>query len=340
MTDNLSIRENKDMKCNRLVWSAVITASLTGSLLLGALPAKAGVVANWRFENGPADAQMAHLSGANGVWSPDVADSSGNGNALSVWTGDSWAGYAYKSDVPFSTVPQSGAPNHYSVKNTGGLPGMWCNTLEAWTPSAFTIEASFKPEWGGWRTIVGRDSKGAGTQGGADGNASALYFQIQPDNRVAITYQDVAGYSHSAVSAAGIIQGFDYPSDPNGLTGKWYSMAGVSDGAMLSLYLNDIASGTGYQMVAQVGLGGSPNTAFTPGTGSGGDWQAGNFSVGRGMYNGGHGDRAYGFIDEVRLTDGALRPDQFIGSPVPEPGTCTLLVMGGLALIRRRKTAR
>jgi hypothetical protein len=329
------------MKCNRLVWSAVISVSLSGSLLLGALPAKAGTVANWRFENGPADAQMTHVSGANGVWSADVADSSGNGNALSVWTGDGWGGYAYKADVASPTVPQTGAANNYSVKNTGGAPGMWNNTLRSWSPSGFTIEASFKPERGGWRTIVGRDSKGAGTQGGADGNASALYFQIQPNNNVAITFQDVSGYQHTAFSAPGLIQGFDWPSDHDGLTGKWYRMAGVSDGAMLSLYLDDVAAGTGYQLVAQTDmtLKGSPNTAFTPGVGTGGDWTAGDFSVGRGLYNGGHGDRAYGFIDEVRLSDSALSRDHFLGSPVPEPSSCALAIVGGLTLLRRRRKA-
>lgn len=330
------------MKCNQMARSAVFSASLAGLLLLGAVTANAATIANWRFEQGPADGQMAHLSGSNGVWSPDVADSSGNGNALSVWTGDGWAGYAYKSDVPFSTVPQTGEANHYSVKNTGGYPGMWCNTLRGWTPSQFTVEASFKPEWGGWRTIVGRDSKGAGTQGGADGNASALYFQIQPDNRVAITYTDVAGFSHTAVSAAGLIQGFDYPSDNNGVTGKWYSMAGTSDGSKLSLYLNDIASGLGYQLVAQTDmtLSGSGNTAFTPGIGSGSDWTAGDFSVGRGLYNGGHGDRAYGFIDEVRLSDTALTKGQFISSAVPEPSSCALALMGGFTLFLRRRRTR
>jgi hypothetical protein len=313
--------------------------SLATTFILGAASASAATQAYWRFESGPADAQMAHLSGVNGLWSADVSDSSGNGNALSVWTGDAWGGYAYKTDVPAATVAQTGAANNFSVKNTGGNPGMWNNTLRTWTPSAWTIEASFKPEWGGWRTIVGRDSKGAGTQPGADGNASALYFQIQPDNRVAVTFQDVMGYQYSAVSAAGLIQGFDWPSDPNGLTGKWYSMAGVSDGTTLSLYLNDMASGLGYQLVAQASLTaqGSANTALTAGVGSGGDWMAGDFTVGRGMYNGGHGDRAFGFIDEVRLSQGALDPSQFLA--VPEPASAALVLFGGLLMFSSRRRA-
>ncbi len=314
----------------------------TAAALMACTPlAGAATVAHWRFEEGPADAQMPHVSGANGVWSADVADASGNGNALSVWTGEDWAGYAYKADVAAPIVPPAGLENSFSVKNTGGYPGMWNNTLRTWTPSAFTIEATFKPETGGWRTIVGRDSLGAGTQPGADPLASALYFQVQPDNNVAITFQDVMGFQYTAVSAPNAVQGFAFSTDPDGLTGKWYSLAGVSDGETLSLYLNEIATGTGYHLVAQTDLTaqGSANTALTAGLGSGGDWTAGDFTVGRGMYNGGHGDRAYGFIDEVRLSDGALTPDQFLFA-IPEPSTFALVLLGGLTLLFRRRMAR
>lgn len=329
------------MKNTHRVFAAVFALSAAGSLLCGVLPASAATVAYWRFDDGAANAQMTHVGGVNGVWSPDVADVSGNGNALSVWTTDAWAGYAYRADVAAPTIPQTGAANTLSVKNTGSYPGMWNNTLRTWSPSAFTIETAFKPETGGWRTLVGRDSQGAGTQPGADANAAALYFQIQPDNNVGITFQDVSGFQYTAFSAANAVQGFAYPSDPEGLTGKWYAMAGVSDGKLLSLYLNDLAAGTGYQLVAQTDLTlqGSPNTALTPGLGSGSDWVAGDFSVGRGLYSGGHGDRAYGFIDEVRLSEGALTPDQFLFA-VPEPSVIALAAFGGLLLSLRRRAAR
>jgi hypothetical protein len=321
------------MKHGRIFSLAVCCTSLA-SLLILCTSALAATTAYWRFEQGPANGQMVHQSGVDGVWSADVPDSSGNGNALSVWTSDSWAGYAYRSDLPSSTIPQTGAANNYSVKNTGGLPSMWNNTLQGWTPSAWTIEASFKPETGGYRTIVGRDSQGAAA---VDPNLSALYFQIVPGDAVAIKFADVSGIWHEAVSAAGAVQGFNFSSDPTGLTGHWYDMAAVSDGTLLSLYLN---SGSGYNLVAQTDMAGSSaNTTLTAGVGSGSDWTAGDFSVGRGLYGGGHTDRAYGFLDEVRLSDGALSTSQFLFS-VPEPGTLTLGLLGGLPLFARRLARR
>ena len=156
---------------------------------------------------------------------------------------------------------------------------------------------------------------------GGDANLSALYFQLAPGDAVAIKYCDVSGVWHEAVSAPGAVQGFDWPSDHDGLTGHWYSMAAVSDGTLLSLYLN---SGSGYNLVARTDMStsGSADTALTAGLGSGSGWTAGDFSVGRGLYNGGHTDRAYGFIDEVRLSDVALLTNGLLFA-VPDPPSIT-----------------
>ncbi len=73
------------------------------------------------------------------------------------------------------------------------------------------------------------------------------------------------------------------------------------------------------------------------GTTSGGDWHAGGWSVGRGLYGGGHTDRGYGFIDDVRISDGALAPSQLLAVPEPASIFLLMLVGYGAAIYRRRQ---
>ena len=266
----------------------------------------AAPLAYWRFDQGPAGTPVLKPFGA--------LDSSGNGYDLDPWSQGGWAGFVYRSAVAMPTIPLTGAANNFSIKNDGDLPGMATDSADAirWvTPAAFTIEAFFKPEAGGHRTLVGRDSQGATTSNAA---LSALYFKINPADSVEIVFGDVSGYWHVAASADGLIQGFTFDGDPDGLLGNWYYMAAVSDGSVLSLYVANITAGTGLQLVAQTDmtLSGSPNTALTAGAGDGADWDAGNWSVGRGLYNGKHTDRAYGYIDEVRISNTALETTQFL----------------------------
>jgi hypothetical protein len=156
-----------------------------------------------------------------------------------------------------------------------------------------------------------------------------------PDNVLAIKFCDVAGYWHEAISAVQAFTSFDFPTNPDAIDVPWYSMAAVSDGSTLSLYLRDVTAQGSWNLIAQTDmtLSGSANTALTMGTGDGGDWNAGDWSVGRGLWNGGHVDRAYGFIDEVRISDSALSVGEFL---VPEPMTLALLGLGGLLLRRKR----
>ena len=289
-----------------MILQRIQTAGIAALLMAGAAQAQAATEAYWRFEAGPVDTNVVHLAGDNAgnTWSADIPDVSGNGNDLSAWITGGCCGYAYRSDVATGTIAATGAANNFSVQNTGGGPGMFTGdtAIKTITPTAFTVEASFKLENGGYRTIVGRDSTDV-----ADVNRelAAVYLQALPGNALAIKYADQDGYFHEAISPTGALNTFAFP---NSAEGDWYHAAGVSDGSKLSLYLANATQGTGYQLIAQVDLlaSGSTNTAMAIPAGDGGDWNAGNWTVGRGMFNGGHGDRAYGLIDEVRISSNAV----------------------------------
>lgn len=292
---------------NQLLYLAAIIILITAQ-------SQAATLAHWRFEAGPADTNVQH-GAASGVYNPDIEDVSGNGNHLSVWSTGGNAGYGYRADVAGAIIPLTGQANTLSVRNTGGLPAMWCSAdaLQTVSPAMFTIEATFKLENSGTahRTFLGRDSRGTAT---SNSSLAAVYFQLMPNNTLAFKYCDISGYWHEAVSTSSIVTGFDYGTNPTAQGVPWYSASAVSNGSTLSLYLKEHGVDMSYRLVAQADLtaGGSPNTAMTAGAGDGGDWDAGDWTVGRGLYNGNHGDRAYGFIDEVRISDTALTPAEFL----------------------------
>lgn len=292
-------------------------------LMLVSISASAKTVAYWRFEAGPAGTNIQHGAAA-GVYSPDVLDVSGNGNHLAVWTSSQWQ---YRANVPYATVPNTGEANLYSVKNVTSYPSLWNKSLATWEPAQWTIEATFKAENngtnGGWKTIVGRDSRGIPMMGeNTNGDLAALYLQTtdSPARGLAIKFIDKAGYWHSAEAGPDAYVGFNYSSDPDGNNAPWYSIAATSDGRWLRLYLyNHSQPQNGYVKIAETDMTvvnpGSTNTALNKGAGDGSDWDAGDITVGRGMYAGGHGDRFYGYIDEVRLSDKALKPSEFLMAP-------------------------
>ena len=104
---------------------------------------------------------------------------------------------------------------------------------------------------------------------------------------------------------------------------RWYHLAGVREGTgagAVRLYVDGNLAGSAS----------SAHTALTSGQ---------EFSVGGANVTGGppgsFGRAVNGYVDEVRLSWGALDPDEFLN--VPEPATMLLLSLGGAALIRRRR---
>jgi hypothetical protein len=276
---------------------------------------RAATVAYWRFEAGPADTNVQRPEGVSDyTFSPDVPDVSGNGNHLAVWTTGGGCGFAYRADVPLTLIPQTWMSNNFSIQNTGNWPAAYTKS-ESSAPvgidiegedtfAQFTIEAFYKcTTTSKNQTFVGRDGRNVST---ATPDRAALYFQLWGGTRVAIQFADVAGYWHEASSPANSVQ-----------TNRWYYYAAVSDGATLSLYMADVEAGGELQLVAQTDMtaSGSPNTTLAKGTTNGDDWHAGGWSVGRGLWAGGHTDRALGFIDEVRISNTALNVNQLLYSP-------------------------
>jgi len=320
------------MKNNLVILSTIVL------LALGMGQAARGeTVAYWRFEDGTAGEDVLHVADAANTFSADILDVSGNGNHLSAWNTGGCCGYRYSDDVGLNMISGTGEANNLSVKNTGGGPGMFTNSavslpsgvdIDTMTPSAFTIEASWKFENGGYRTVVGRDAQNVATD---DGALAALYFQARPGNALGILFVDVAGNVHEAFSAPDIYQGFNFNEDPNGLNAQWHHLVGVSDGTTLKMYVNN-------ELVASTPII-SDDPRLAVGTTSGNDWHAGGWSVGRGLHNGGHTDRGYGFIDEVRISNHALHPSEFLFAVVPEPTTAALLMFGMLAIIPRTRKA-
>lgn len=274
------------------------------------------VAAHWRFETGPAFGDVLH-AGSDGAFNGTTADASGNGNSLSAWSQGGYAGFAYRNDRPAQLLPQDGRTNRFSIKNTGAYPAMFTRAAasvpsginaDAMTPREFTVEAFYKPEANGaYRTVVGRDARNVAT---GNPDLAALYLQVRPDDSVGMTFTDVSGYTHSAFSPPGWLYGFNFATDPEGTNAVWYHLAGVSDGDTLKVYVNN-------RLVALTDLtsSGSPDRALVVGTTSGADFTPGAWTVGRGLYAGGHTDRAYGFIDEVRICSSALTPGQFLAAP-------------------------
>lgn len=263
-------------------------------------------MAYWIFEEGTVNTNASAVDVA-GAYSGTVPDLSGNGYHASPWWSDS---YVYRADTASSTVPQTGAANLLSVQNGNTVPSISTTgtDLAAWNPASWTIEAAFK--WDGtggyFKTIVGRDGNNAG--------AAPLYIS-QRGTALAVEYADLTDSRWSVESG---------PSEV--IAGHWLALAAQSDGAVLSLYVKDITAGNAaYRLLGTQDLSSSTNPALSSGSGDGGDWNAGDFSFGRGLYDGGHTDRFFGHIDDVRFSTAALTPNQFLYSTPAPPAAPTSL---------------
>ena len=239
----------------RFRWLAVL------AILIPA--ARGDTIAYWRFED--RSGQM-------------VADVSGNDN-----TGLLSGGVTFSNLVPFSTVPQTGATDQYSLvfDGTGAVTIPDSSSLRP--NSGFTAEAWIYTPAGGW-VILGKQFQG--------GYNNSFQLEIRPEGLLRFQLTDTANRA-SIITA------------PRPTLNSWHHVAGEWDGSSMRLLLDGVevaaapfAGPIGYD--ANSVLIGADNDAVL------GGGPACCFLV--------------GLIDEVRLSDVALRPQSHDHAP-PKPDT-------------------
>ena len=266
------------------------------------------VVAYWRFEDQPVGTLMADTK-ANSIGLRGTVDSSFNGNDLFTHTPGNKPGFS--AEVPAGTIPQSGKPNRGCLDNTE--PPDSVRTRDAYTHSAFshaspidiqqiepaqwTIEASVRVKQFSHRTqtFVGRDA-GPPHSGALEKLPPRLAFQLTNEGRFAVRFFDALDRSHEAVASHFTVE-----------ENKWYNLAAVSNGRTLLLYA-DAQDGRGYRLLVKTNLPDTGSTAL------GKRSEQAEWSIGRGKVDGDPGEWFQGWIDEVRISDIALDPSEFLFS--------------------------
>jgi hypothetical protein len=268
--------------------------------------------AYWRFEEGT---EFSRVTPRNS----DVVLDSINDNDLRAFQCDSCgqggtpidAAPTYVSTVP-PTALQSGLPNNLALDfipnqdlfasdqdiNNGIIaPG-----------GGFTVEAAFQVNsLVAFQGIVAKEGRPAlGKLGGVFiENLPTFVLKVRGDNgRLQVEQWDGGAVTSPAdnpqVSSLAALA-----------TGQWYYAAAVSTATTLSLYLNS-NDGNGYVLQGTTPLtGGALYQGDDP---NNPDWDR-PWTVGRAEFGGGPADFFDGIIDEVRLSNTALSPSQFLFAP-------------------------
>lgn len=270
-------------------------------------------VAYWRHEEGPSGGLIP--AGAN-----TVLDSSGGANHMQTFD-PGFTSATYSSDV--SPVPlRSGQPNTASLDfgPGGDGPGRNDDNFTNGKPvnsqqfDALTVELAFKlGSVSGYQNLVGKD--------GQPTTSAVAPLQIKVrgddfpngiDNQLFVEWIDGDGDVHFLASGTSMA------------TSAWMHAAFVLTATSAELYL--AGESGGYQLVDAIyggdfaGTGGEALIA-----------SAGNFTVGRGMYNGNVADWADAKIDEVRISAAALSPSEFLFLPSPAATLVSLATRDGSA---------
>jgi hypothetical protein len=202
------------------------------------------------------------------------------------------ASEGWMTDVPTSVIPLTGEPNNYSIRFGGGSEYIDLSNANTLTlGSEFTIEFYMKPA--------------------TDLIIAAMFgFESGSDLHFLTTASDGEAYMRGQFQDQ--VDGV-FPA-PMLTLGQWHHYALVMDPTEYTVYIDgQIQYKGGY-----------------PGGATGPYEFTGNVALGTRTI-GGESGTWRGYIDEFRISDEALTPDQFLIA-VPEPGTVFLCLSGVAAL--------
>lgn len=276
--------------------------------------------AYWRFEEGTNGGAVPDpVADPDGDGTPygdgdyDAVVDSINNNNLRKATGTGLGTPTYTGDVA-PTPLKSGQPNNLAMSfspNSALITSLRNIENGIIEPgNGFTIEAAFRPNavsypGGPYRGILAKGGEPDDTNPHAIfGNLPTAALKVRGDSGVLMFEQYDTNKNLVNVSSVNPL-----------VSNNWYYAAVVNDGSTLSLYL-DSNDGNGYQLQSSTIVSGAmymgdPNNPDPEYVWP--DWSAG-WSVGRGYFAGAN-DYFDGTIDEVRITNSALDPEDFLFAP-------------------------
>jgi hypothetical protein len=237
-----------------------------------------------------------------------VLDLSGNGNTMFGFDDTFSPHYSAAGDSPTGV----GLSSVHNGSQDGFTHPAVSPALNAWEPEQWTIETAVKLNVvSAFRTFITRD-------GGTFPPASDFYLQTNGANQVRVDFATVGGARVTVTSNFIPTQG------------QWFRVAATSDNNTANLWLN-LLDGNGWQSAGSAAIPGATATDRALSSPNA------NWVFGRGWFGGGFFDHITGNLDEIRFSDVALVPDQFI----PEPSSLALVTLAlmGIATGRRRERA-
>lgn len=295
--------------------AAWVARALAGLIVL-LLPwrADADVLAYWRFDEQPPGTKLDAEAGTDKPPVGFAEDHSGRGNRLRTYNTrptfyppDTSATFLTVDGLP---VPPGATSNERCARFTGGQdfytdPEHADASLESAALRSFTVEGFVRLSAlsnrlkEGFQVVVGKDGRPVDRLPNQPFVAviAGKDDRYAPRDCLSIHLIDRGGHYRSAVSRE------PFKAD------QWYAFAAVCDGTSLKLHINRF-DGKGYRLEGETSVEGGLIES------------KGAWTIGRGMYARRPNSWLHGDVDEIRISDEALQPSEWLASGIyslPQP---------------------